>query len=94
MDMRAKFKVSVLRQIYILLYLKVNVSFSEGDWLYIYDGNQTSGSAKKWKFDLHNDGDNVYLFPTRERLLIEFKISETSAMTASITDNIPRTYHK
>ena len=50
------------------------MSFSGGDWLYIYDGNETSGSKKLWKFNLQNDGRNVYIFPTRERLLMEFQI--------------------
>ena len=69
------------------------MSFSGGDWLYIYDGNETSGSKKLWKFNLQNDGRNVYIFPTRERLLMEFQISDKSSITASITDNVPRTYH-
>ena len=70
------------------------MSFSGGDWLYIYDGNQTTGSRKLWKLSIENDGNNVYLFPTREKLLMEFQISEKSSITASITDNVPRTYHK
>ena len=69
------------------------MSFNGGNWLYIYDGNPTSGSRKLWKFNVYNDGNNVYLFPTSEILLMEFKISEKSSFTASITDNVPRTYH-
>ena len=93
MAMNKQSKVSILRRNYVL-YLKVNVSFSGGDWLYIYDGNQTSGSRKTWKFNLDSDGNNVYLFTTREKLLMEFQMSEKSSITASITDKIPRTYHK
>ena len=70
------------------------MSFSGGDWLYIYDGNKTSGSRNIWKLNKVNDGSNVYLFPTREKLLMEFQISEKSSITTSITDNIPGTYHK
>ena len=70
------------------------MSFSGGDWLDIYDGNQMSGSRKLWKINVYNDGNNVYLFPTRENVLMEFRISEKSLITASIRDNIPRTYRK
>ena len=70
------------------------MSSNGGDWLYIYDGNQTSGSRKLWKFNVYNDGNNVYLFPTSKNLLMEFKVSEKSSLTASIADNVPSTYHE
>ena len=86
-------KISILRRNNILC-LKVTVSFSRGDWLYIYDGNQTSGSKKLWVLNSENHKNKVYLFPTTENLLMQFQISEKSSITASITDNVPRTYHK